>query len=94
MTKELAKNIEQEALDRYGIEAQEMMLFEECGELINALAKLHRKRANHLDLITELADVSIMIDQMALYYGEDLFEKERERKLLRLNDRMKMNDKH
>ena len=45
------------------------MVFEECGELINALAKVYRGRSSGQDVITELADVSIMIEQMATMLG-------------------------
>ena len=82
-----------QALSTYGVQAQEMMLFEECGELINAVAKTHRNRANAADVVTELADVSIIISQMAMYYGEDLFQKEREYKLLRLQSRLNEGNK-
>lgn len=93
MTRQEEKTIMQDALTTWGIEAQEMMLIEECGELLNAVAKQHRHRMNHLDVITELADVSIMVEQMAMHYGEDLFLAERERKLQRLHNRLELNRK-
>lgn len=79
----------EEALERYGIEAQQKMLVEECGELLSALGKLPRGRATVQDLITELADVHIMITQMALYYGWDEFQHEKERKLKKLKNNLK-----
>lgn len=82
------KEILQQALDTYGIEKQQWMLVEECAELLNAIAKTKRDRAGMMDVITELADVSIIIGQMALYYGEDDYNKERESKLLRLKKRL------
>lgn len=77
------------ALNRYGIIAQTWMLIEECGELLNAFAKLKRGRANKEDIITELADVHIMVEQMAFFYGLEDFLTEKERKLVRLNERLK-----
>lgn len=76
------------ALNRYGIDAQKLMVVEECGELLNALAKLSRGRASVEELITELADVHIMVEQMALNYGWAEFQEEKERKLERLQQRL------
>lgn len=79
----------EEALDRYGIDAQTKMLVEECGELLSAIGKIPRGRATVQDLITELVDVHIMITQMALYYGWDDFQHEKERKLIKLKNKLK-----
>lgn len=76
------------ALNQYGIKAQEWMLVEECGELLNAIAKLKRKRSTKEDIITELADVSIVVEQMALFFGWEDFEAEKQRKLARLENRL------
>lgn len=82
------KDIYEKALLTYGIEAQTIMLFEEMAELQNALTKLIRGRSTEDDVLTELADVSIMIEQMALFYGRNKFEQEKERKLERLEERL------
>lgn len=82
------KEIFTKALTTYGYNAQEMMCIEECAELTNAIAKLHRGRVNFADIITELADVSIMVDQLAIYYGKNKFDKERKRKIKRLEERL------
>ena len=76
-------------LNKYGIINQEGMLVEECGELLNAFAKLRRGRASKDDVITELADVHIMVEQMACFFGLEEFKAEKERKLERLNERLK-----
>lgn len=83
-------NIElfQNAIEKFGIDAQKKMCVEECAELINALAKESRGRSSKNDIITELADVSIMVDQMALYYGYQDFENERNKKIIKLNERV------
>lgn len=61
---------------------------EECAELIDALAKYNRGRADAKDVITELADVSIMVEQMAIFFGKEEFEAEKVRKLKRLQERI------
>ena len=77
-----------EALRKWGIEAQRAMCIEECAELINALAKERRGRVTREDILTELADVSIMVDQMALHYGLDDFKNERNKKIVKLNEKV------
>lgn len=72
------------ALATFGAEHQRMMCIEECAELIDALAKYDRCRVDTKDVITELADVCIMVEQMAMLFGKGEFEKEKERKLKRL----------
>lgn len=65
------------------------MVHEEIGELLSALGKIYRGRVTTKDVITELADVSIMIEQMAVYFGLDEFKAEKEYKLRRLAKRYK-----
>lgn len=76
------------ALDTYGIESQRMMVIEECSELMNVLAKHVRGRCQVDEIITELADVAIMVEQMALHFGYKEFLDERQRKIERLNERL------
>ena len=82
------RGIYQRALSTWGYDKQLLMVMEECGELLNALAKESRGRCRVSDIITELADVSIMVEQMAQFFGWDEFEKERERKLKRVEERL------
>ena len=82
------KEIYARALKKYGVAQQRLMLIEEIGELLNAFAKLPRARAEVEDVIEELADVSIMVEQMALLYGWSRFESIREQKLQRLGERL------
>ena len=69
------KNIEKinYIADHYGFISQREMLIEECAELIQAAQKLKRKRASDdvkgeeeatAHFVEELADVSIMVEQM------------------------------
>ena len=81
-------DIYKKALSKYGICLQRWVLVEECGELLNAISKMQRGRARKADIITELADVHIMVEQMALYYGWEDFLKEKEYKISRLKERL------
>ena len=86
MQKEDRIKIYKEAIAKWGEEAQVNMLNEECGELITAVAQFRRGRTSHHDVMTELADASIMIEQIATMMNYEDFEKEKDRKLLRLRD--------
>lgn len=74
------KTVFMNAIKRYGIEDQTLVACEECAELIKALSKYRRvskyqardKRKIQRclnNIIEELADVSIMLDQLKLMYG-------------------------
>lgn len=89
MTKDEELIICTEALEKFGIMPQVLMVVEECGELLSALSKYDRGRVGVTEVITELADVSIMVEQMAVHFGYKDFVKERERKLERLKQRLK-----
>ncbi len=82
-------DIYEQAIKTYGFEVQRLMLIEEIGELLNAIAKLPRARATSDDVIEELADVAIMVNQMAVYYGWWKFHTKKGMKLLRLQERLK-----
>lgn len=61
----------------------------EQDELINALCKRFRGRGKDADVITEIADATIMCQQMALLFGEDEVKAEILSKQERMIDRMK-----
>ena len=82
-----------EVLEAWGIENQVFMVMEESGEMLNALAKANRGRVTKEDVITELVDVSIMMEQMAVHFGYDEFKAEKERKLKRLKERLEKHKK-
>lgn len=86
MEKEERKKLYKKAIDTWGIEAQRNMAFEELGELNTALARDRRGRATKEEIITELADVTIMCEQLALFLGYEDYEKEIDNKLERLRD--------
>ena len=53
-------------IEHYEPEEQERQVMEECGELIQAVNKFHRKptKQTRSDLIGEMADVTVMIKQL------------------------------
>lgn len=55
------------AVEIYGIEAQCMMVVEECSELIKAVCKLSRGGSID-DVLEEAADVQIMLDQIKIMF--------------------------
>lgn len=77
------------ALALFDIAPQRRMMIEEASELIEALVREDRGRANKEDVITELADVLIMCEQLSLVYGEKEVLQEKARKLDRLAERLK-----
>lgn len=80
------------AITRWGVGAQKNMAYEEIGELLTALARDGRGRTTTEELLTELADVTIMCEQMAYILGFEDYEKEIDRKLIRLrDDKLKLN---
>ena len=77
----------QAAIDKWGIESQETMAIEEMAELIKVICKLHRKQngSNLTQLSEEIADVRLMLDQLAwAYCQEGRCRQFREEKLTRL----------
>lgn len=69
------------AIEKYGADGQLSVVIEECSELIQAICKYQRAKANpktsqrDLDrridaLVEETADVQIMLDQLAIMSSE------------------------
>lgn len=82
------KEVYEQALQKWGVENQLWMVTEECGELLNVIGKMRRERVTREDVITELADVTIMCEQIAQFIGYDDFLVELDRKLERLKQRL------
>ena len=92
MEKEDRLSLYKKAIETWGIEAQRNMAFEELGELNTILARDRRGRATKEEILTELADVTIMCEQMAVILGFEDYEKELDNKLIRLRDKkLKLN---
>ena len=91
MEKEERFKLYEKAICKWGVEAQREMAYEELGELITAIARHRRGRASREEIITELADVTIMCEQLAFMLGFEDFEKEKDRKLIRLIEKLEKN---
>ena len=78
------------ALQAWGGEAQENMAIEECSEFIKAVCKMRRGNGSEefKNLIDEIADVTIMMRQMAIVVGEDQVEERIAFKVDRLRERL------
>ena len=87
MEKEDRLTLYDEAITKWGAEAQREMAYEELGELITAIAQYRRGRVGRKEVITELADVTIMCEQLAYMLGYEDYEKEIDEKLIRLRDK-------
>ena len=80
------------ALSRYGAQAQITMAFEEIAELQDVLCKFLRGRVDGdtlANIAEEIADVGIMLDQMAIEFEvEDAVAEQRAHKVQRLRSRL------
>lgn len=76
------------AIVQLGVNSQVDMCIEECAELIVALQHFKRGKCVEEDVITEIADVQIMSQQMQELFGNISVAVERERKILRLMERL------
>ena len=75
------------ALEYYGVHSQIVKCMEECGELIQALAK-NMCGENIENVVEELADVEIMLMQMRAVFGRQDAHRMMAQKLARLKMRM------
>lgn len=83
------EKIYRDALETFGADTQTKKLFEEIGEFMEALCKCADGRDKVLHLAEEIADVSIMLDQMAFRFGCDAeVERMRRYKLRRLEQKI------
>lgn len=99
---EIDARINQETMDRYGIQNQSLVAMEELSELQKAVSKLVRypeERIKPFDfkglrnnLIEEMADVLICMDQLIEYYQierheiQELIQAKQERQAKRLEE--------
>ncbi len=84
----IEKELLKEALNRWGDDFQIMMLFEEMGELMQAISKFKRGRLVADRIAEEIADVEILLNQMKLLYGIErdasIWKKEKLNKLRKI----------
>ena len=93
MTQERIDAILSSAIAKYGSLAQVHMAIEEMAELTNALMKDMRGRVTAEEIITEIADVTIMMRQLQIMMGIDKVNEEIDNKVERLFTRLS-NDKN
>lgn len=72
------------AIDHFGISAQKWKLVEELGELLVEIAREQIGRGNKEAIREELADATIMCEQMRIVYGAKEVDGWIQRKLARL----------
>ena len=81
--------IYRQAIDAWGAENQEKMVVEEMSELTKEICKHWRGRDNLDAIADEIADVTIMLEQMRLIYNlNDSVCSHMDTKILRLQDRL------
>jgi NTP pyrophosphatase (non-canonical NTP hydrolase) len=76
------------ALEHYGVQHQIVKCMEECGELIQALARNMCGEHYAENVAEELADVEIMLMQMRIAFGRHKVDRIKAQKLARLKMRM------
>lgn len=84
------------ALNLWGNAAQINMAIEELSELIVKLAKSDRRNngATIDEVAEEIADVEIMMAQLRILFGDEIVEKAKQKKLARLEERVKYGEGH
>lgn len=85
---ESAANVGERAVAKYGYSAQELMIVEECGELLTALARVHRGRDHDSAVVEEAADVLIVVLQIGLHLDAERFLEILAAKTCRLSERV------
>ena len=85
-------SILENAIERWGIDAQCEMIIEECLELALALQKMKRLRGDkeqkYKNTIDEIADVKIMIRQAERIFDSELINQRVDFKMNRLKERL------
>lgn len=76
------------ALEHYGVHSQMVKCMEECGELIQALARNLSGERNEENVVEDLVDVEIMLMQMRIVFGHFSVFRAMGQKLARLKMRM------
>lgn len=78
------RELYEETLRKWGVEAQYDQAVEECAELIATLKHLRRGRVDEEAVAEELADVFLMVGQLSYMLGEARVAAAVERKIARL----------
>ena len=86
--KEADLYILRDAVSTFGVVPQFEMAIEECAELIVAIRGFDRGKNSRADVIDEIADVTIMCEQLKQMFGPDWVEDRIEFKINRLRARI------
>ncbi len=70
----------------WGVEAQKMMIVEECSELITAIS--HQLRGRQSNVEEEIADAEIVLEQARVIFDSKKIDEIKKEKLDRLNKRI------
>lgn len=70
MTQEREAAILEGAIQKFGIRPQVIVAIEELSELQKELTKWLRGKGKHESMMEEMADVSIMLNQLELIFGD------------------------
>jgi len=76
------------AVEKWGNTSQMLLTMKECGELIAVINQFLKGRKSKFQLAGEIADVEIMCAQMRNMIGTDIVDREKQRKLCRLGERL------
>lgn len=88
------KAVYQEAIERYGVNHQLNKFDEELGEFLAEYGRMRNGTGNYVKFADELADLSIMLEQLRLIYGlNDLVCEHMDMKILRLQSRLEGSSK-
>ena len=87
------KAVLQNAIDTYGKDAQLWMVIEEMSELAKEICKHERGRENKDQIADEVADVTIMLEQVKMIFGiSDEVERHLIEKVNRLKNRLRIGE--
>jgi len=71
-------------LDKWGTEAQYDQAVEECAELIAVLKHYRRGKVGEEEVVSELADVTLMLGQLTYMFGREKIERSIKQKVAKL----------
>lgn len=79
----------EKAVEKWGVDAQLVILIEECSELTKEATKMLRGHGRRENMIEELADVTVMCEQMRIILGlsDDQLEDMAKAKMIRTMER-------
>jgi len=80
------------ATELWGFDFPHLMVIEECAELQQAIIHKLRERVSTVEVAEEIADVLITVRHLTLIIGEDIIEAAFDKKLAKLERKLKMND--